>query len=113
MKELNFNDRISYLAWRKEWFVAYKEAIAAVRAGKQAFKTEQRKVTVSIKNTGYGNYYMPMYGDKPLDWRCEEYFKWYRELPRLVSEIEKLVQLRQQARVKSGIQREAMLKQAA
>jgi hypothetical protein len=109
--DLNFNDRITYLAWRKEWKEAYFAAIAAVRAGKQAFKTEQRKVTIVQKQYAWGPENIPMYGEKSLDWRCEDYYKWYRELPRLVGEIEKLVRIRQEGRIKSAAQREEMLKE--
>jgi hypothetical protein len=108
LQELNFNDRLSYLAWKKEWFQAYKAACADVRAGKQAFKDEQRKVTVVAGK--YGN--ASMYEGKYLSWSsAPNYYNWFRNHPKLVAEVEKLVGLRQSARAKSAAQRDAMLKE--
>ena len=107
MDDLNFNDRITYLAWRKEWFKAFNEAKAAVRAGKQAFKEEQRKVTVVAGQ--YGN--ASMYEGKYLSYvSAPNYYKWFSEHGKLVAEVEKLVNLRMQSRWKSAKQREESLK---
>lgn len=112
LQELNFNDRLSYLAWRKEWFEAYKAAIADVRVGKQAFKEEQRKVTIIEKQYPWGKEHMPMYGEKTLNYvSAPNYYNWFSNKGKLVAEVEKLVGLRQSARVKSAAQRDAMLKE--
>jgi hypothetical protein len=105
MEQLNFNDRITYLAWKAEWKTAYFAAIAAVRAGKQAFKNEQRKVTVGTIN-GSGPY--ALVDGKPL-WSYKPYYEALEAKSRLVAEVEKLVTMRLNSRLKSGIQRKKML----
>lgn len=98
MKELNFNDRISYLAWRSEWRACYNTLTRDIRLLKQAFKNEQRKVTVTFVDK-YGGYYEAKYeGDKSLDWlHAKDYYKSLEFLIRARQEARDMMEIRAKA----------------
>lgn len=109
LNELNFTDRLTYLAWRKEWKAAYAKISVDIRAKKNEYKTCQRKVVFAIVNEGKPwQQLVPTYDGKPLtyncgyavafnDWRCAHH------------EANTLLELLIAAKEKSGKQRAAMI----
>lgn len=105
MKDLNFNDRISYLAWRKEWKTTYKQVSKDIRESKNAWKSEQRKVTVKMDSYGYN---IPTIEGKAL-YSSPTYYKTLRQLVMFKSNASELLKLLADAKEKSRVQREANL----
>jgi hypothetical protein len=97
LSELNFTNRESYFAWRNVWKQTYFSKIAEIRSAKLAFKNSQRSIEFVIKQYPWGP---EVLAKLPVD-----YYKIMGEARRLVNELDKLVLLRQEARVKSGAQR--------
>lgn len=109
LNELNFTDRLTYLAWRKEWKAAYAKISVDIRVKKNEYKTHQRKVVFAIVNEGKPwQYLAPMYDDKPLSYNCGYFvaFNAWRDARR---EAIDLLELLAAAKEKSGEQRAAMI----
>lgn len=105
MKELNFTDRETYLAWREEWRAAYAKLSADIRSAKNAYKGEQRKVTYAIVNQGKSwEYIQPMIDDKPLRWDMD-YYKIFGQWHKLRAEARSMLELRVKSKEKSAEQR--------
>ena len=101
LNDFNFNDRTSYLAWRKQWKAQYKQLSADIRATKIAFKEIQRKIT--IKTTAYGN--MAMLNDRGLGYQ-KEYYDPLNNLVRLRKEATDMLFLLETAKTTSKEMRE-------
>ena len=109
MKELNFNDRTSYLAWRAEWRKAYAELSANIRSAKNAYKTEQRKVVVGVVNEGKSWQCNVAYIDgQPLSWKMD-YYTTFSAWNKLRAEARTMLDLRAKSKDKSAEQRRAAL----
>ena len=108
MKALNFNDRLSYLAWRKEWKAAYKELSQNIRKAKVEFKDHQRKIIVKKRDTNWGPVYEAFYDDKPL-YHCDEHYKQCGRLYRLRKDAGDMLMLLDEAKAKSREQRKAAM----
>jgi hypothetical protein len=109
MKSLNFNDRLSYLAWRKEWKVAYAQISIDIRQSKQAWKDRQRQVYLSIIDQGkpwesIGAYFE----DKPL-YHSNTFYVPCLALVRHRETARELLEVLQAAKEKSAKQREAQV----
>lgn len=109
MKELNFNDRTSYLAWRAEWKAQYKELSAAIRNGKNDYKTEQRKVVIGIVNEGKAwEHNAPFIDGQPLSWKMD-YYKVFSQWQKDRQQARVMLDLLEQAKQKSAVQRQKAL----
>lgn len=73
LEKLEFNDRLTYLAYRQEWKTLYKELSVDIRKAKHDYKEQQRKIIVTIMNEGKAwQYGSPTIDGKPL-YSCKEY----------------------------------------
>ena len=109
MKELNFNDRTSYLAWRAEWKAQYKQLSTEIRSAKYAYKAEQRKVVISIVNEGKSwQHNAPYIDGKPLSYGMD-YYTVFNQRNKLKGQARDMLDLLIKAKEKSAIQREASL----
>ena len=109
MKTLNFTDRLSYLAWRKEWKAAYKQISQDIRNSKAAYKVQQRRVVIAIVNAG-----KPWQANEPtIDGErllfCKEYSGTFNIWKRNVATANELLELLIKAKEKSAEQRKKMV----
>lgn len=108
MKTLNFTDRLTYLAWRKEWKAAYAQLSVDIPRLKNEFKTNQRKIE-----------YVKMDADKPWGWirpyidgkqlGSVNYYNSVWTLAQARSDANEMLELLKLAKKKSGEQRAAMI----
>ena len=109
MKSLNFNDRLSYLAWRKEWKVAYTQISIDIRAAKQAWKDQQRKVYIGIINQGkVWESKRACFEDKAL-YQSNTFYLPFQTLCNNRDTARELLEMLQAAKEKSAEQREAQV----
>ena len=106
MKTLNFTDRLSYLAWRKEWKAAYAQVSHDIPRTKNEFKTVQRTVVMAEVGSANYRYFVPYIDGKHLG---ASYYDPMRKLDRYRQEANHLLELLILAKEKSGIQRAAMI----
>lgn len=104
MKTLNFTDRISYLAWRKEWKMAYANLSLNIRQTKPKFKELQRRIEFRVMNEGKYQWIDPYFDGKPLDYRSEHHTVLY-ELDRMRRHANEMLELLVMAKDKSREQR--------
>lgn len=105
MKELNFNDRISYLAWRSEWRACYSKLTSEIRLLKQAWKGEQQKVTVVFKENKSSptwSYYEAMYEGKSLCF-SKPYYAVLSDLERARRQARDMMEIRAKATEKRNL----------
>ena len=110
MKTLNFTDRLSYLTWRNEWKACYKTLSSDIRLLKQAWKGEQRKVTVVFKenkSSPMWSYYEATYEGKSLCF-SKPYYAVLSDLERTRRQARDMMEILEQAKEKSKILRNAM-----
>ena len=113
MKELNFNDRLTYLAWRAEWKAQYKQLSTAIRSAKNAYKTEQRRVVVGIVNEGKSWQCNVAYIDgQPLSWKMD-YYTVFRDWNKLRQQAREMLDILGKAKEKSSQQRRESLVQTS
>ena len=104
MKELNFNDRETYLTWRKEWKAHYAQLSVNIRTKKNEYKGCQRKVVFAIVGAGKPwEGVAPYYEDKPLDYRSG-YMVAFRAWQEDRQEARDMLELLGKAKEKSRIQ---------
>lgn len=107
MKTLNFTDRLTYLAWRKEWKTCYAQLSIDIRAKKNEYKGCQRKVVFSLVNSGKPwEHIAPFYDDKPLSY-TSGYFVAFNAWQKDRREANNMLMLLDKAKEKSCLQRNA------
>lgn len=108
MKTLNFTDRLTYLAWRKEWKAAYAQVSVDIRTKRNEFKACQRKIVFVRVDAGKTwAYDKPTYDGKSL--YSSGYIVACRAWQQAQREANRLLSLLSQAKEKSGEQRAAMV----
>lgn len=109
MKELNFNDRETYLAWRKQWKDEYKQLSKDIRQAKIDYKTQQRRIIVVIADQGKAwQWYSARIDGNPV-FCCKEYIDQYILLQKSQKTAREMLSLLCEAKAKSAKQRLASL----
>lgn len=109
MKTLNFTDRLTYLAWRKEWKAAYAELSLNIRQTKPKYKELQRQITFGVVGEGKPWQYMqPQFDGKPLSSSSAVYVT-QMKLGQMRYLANEMMELLGKAKEKSGVQRAAMI----
>jgi hypothetical protein len=105
MKTLNFNDRITYLAWKKEWKAEYAALSQSIRETKPKFKTLQRQIVFAKVNEGKWNEYVVPYFDGKILGYASEHHKVMKEIDNMRLRAWSMLNLLGDAKMKSCKQR--------
>lgn len=111
MKTLNFNDRLTYLAWRKEWKAEYAKLSQSIREAKPKFKALQRQIVFAKVNEGKWNQYVVPYFDGKILGYGTEHHKVMNEIDSMRIRAWSMLNLLGDAKMKSARQRDAAFAQ--
>lgn len=108
MKTLNFTDRLSYIAWRKEWREAYAQISLAIPRNKNLFKSAQRRIEMVERKSGTFSWFEPRINGAYLR-KDQVYADSQDALIELRKKAKEMLEIRAESKVKSAKQRAEMI----